>query len=162
MEKCYVLFGSNQGYKAAIFEQACLYINNRCGQITAVSSSYESEPWGFDSDEWFLNRLIELQTELSPDDLMLELLNIETELGRVRHLELNGYTSRTADLDILYYGNQVVNTERVIAPHPRLHLRRFALLPLCELIPDFVHPVFQLTQSELLALCPDDSAVNKL
>lgn len=162
MEKCYILFGSNQGDKAAIFEQACLYINNRCGQITATSSSYESEPWGFDSDEWFLNRLIELQTELQPDELMVELLEIEKELGRVRQPEVNGYTSRTADLDIMYYGNEVINTERVIAPHPRLHLRRFALLPLCELNPDLVHPVFQLTQSELLAFCPDDSVVNKL
>ncbi len=162
MEKCYILFGSNQGDKAAIFEQACLYINNRCGQITAISSSYESEPWGFDSEEWFLNRLIEVQTELLPDELMVELLEIEKELGRVRHPEVEGYTSRTADLDILYYGNQVVNTARVIAPHPRLHLRRFALLPMCELNPDLVHAVFQLTQSELLALCPDDSVVNKL
>lgn len=161
MEKCYILFGSNQGDKAAIFEQACIYIN-RCGEITAVSSAYESEPWGFDTDEWFLNRLIELQTELSPDDLMAELLDIERELGRVRHPEVEGYTSRTADLDILYYGTQVVNTERVIAPHPRMHLRRFALLPMCELNPDFVHPFFQLTQSELLELCPDDSVVNKL
>ena len=162
MEKCYILFGSNQGEKTAIFEQACLYINNRCGKITALSAAYESEPWGFDSDEWFLNRLIELRTELQPDELMNELLHIENELGRVRHPDVNGYTSRTADLDILYYGNQVVNTERVVAPHPRLHLRRFALMPLCELIPDFVHPIFQLTQSELLELCPDKSTVNKL
>ena len=162
METCYVLFGSNQGDRQQIFELACLYINNRCGQITAVSSAYESEPWGFEADEWFLNRLVELQTELSPDDLMAELLDIENELGRVRHPEVDGYTSRTADLDILYFGSQVVDTERVTAPHPRLHLRRFALLPMCELNPDFVHPVFQLTQSELLELCPDDSVVNKL
>ena len=162
MEKCYILFGSNQGDKAAIFEQACLYINNRCGQITRISSAYESEPWGFDSDEWFLNRLIEIQTGLQPDALMEELLQIESELGRVRHPGMKGYTSRTADLDILYFGSQVINTERVVAPHPRLHLRRFALMPLCDLIPDFVHPIFQLTQSELLERCTDDSVVNKL
>ena len=162
MEKCYILFGSNQGDKAAIFEQACLYINNRCGQITRISSAYESEPWGFDSDEWFLNRLIEIQTGMQPDALMEELLQIESELGRVRHPKMKGYTSRTADLDILYFGSQVINTERVVAPHPRLHLRRFALMPLCDLIPDFVHPIFQLTQSELLERCTDDSVVNKL
>lgn len=162
MEKCYILFGSNQGDKAAIFEQACLYINNRCGQITRISSAYESEPWGFDSDEWFLNRLIEIQTGLQPDALMEELLQIESELGRVRRPGMKGYTSRTADLDILYFGSQVINTERVVAPHPRLHLRRFALMPLCDLIPDFVHPIFQLTQSELLERCTDDSVVNKL
>lgn len=162
MEKCYILFGSNQGKKNTIFEQACLYINNRCGEITAISSAYESEPWGFDADEWFLNRLIELRTELPPDDLMLQLLDIESELGRVRYPEKKGYASRTADLDILYYGSMVLNTERVISPHPRLHLRRFALLPLCELNPDFVHPVFQRSQSELLELCPDQSVVNKL
>lgn len=159
--KCYILFGSNQGDKSAVFEQACIYIN-RCGRITALSSAYESEPWGFDCDAWFLNRLIELQTELSPDDLMKELLDIENELGRVRHPEVEGYTSRTADLDILYYGNEIVHSDRVEAPHPRLHLRRFALLPLCELIPEFVHPIMQCTQTELLELCPDHSVVKML
>ena len=161
METCYILFGSNMGDKNGIFAQACLYINNRCGRIVKVSASYESEPWGFDAEEWFLNRVVVIETAMSPEDLLRELLDIERELGRERHPEVEGYTSRTADLDILYYGSRVICTETLMVPHPRLHLRRFALLPLCEVAPDLVHPVFRLTQTELLERCPDMLAVRK-
>lgn len=159
MESCYVLFGSNMGDKENIFAEACLLINNRCGAITAVSSSYESEPWGFEADEWFLNRLIVVDTELEPDMMLRELLAIEAELGRVRHPEKEGYTSRTADLDILYFGQRVIVTPILTVPHPRLHLRRFALMPLCEVVPELMHPVFQVTQRELLHRCTDQSIV---
>ena len=162
MENCHILFGSNMGDKNEIFAQACLLINNRCGRIVAVSSAYESEPWGFEAEEWFLNRLIIVETEQEPDEMMRRLLEIEKELGRVRQPETKGYTSRTADLDILYFGNRVMVTENLAVPHPRLHQRRFALVPLCELVPDFVHPVFHLTQTELLERCPDASVVRKL
>ena len=159
MESCYVLFGSNMGDKENIFAEACLLINNRCGVITAVSSSYESEPWGFEANEWFLNRLIVVDTDLNPEAMLRELLAIEAELGRVRHPEKEGYTSRTADLDILYYGQRVIVTPTLTVPHPRLHLRRFALMPLCEVAPELMHPVFQVTQRELLHRCTDQSIV---
>ena len=159
MESCYVLFGSNMGDKENIFAEACLLINNRCGAITAVSSSYESEPWGFEADEWFLNRLIVVDTDLNPEAMLRELLAIEAELGRVRHPEKEGYTSRTADLDILYFGQRVIVTPILTVPHPRLHLRRFALMPLCEVVPELMHPVFQVTQRELLHRCTDQSIV---
>ena len=162
MEKCYVLFGSNMGDKEAIFAQACLYINNRCGRVVKVSAAYESEPWGFEAEEWFLNRVIVVETELSPMDLLQQLLDIEKELGRVRHPEIQGYTSRTADLDLLYYGNRIIQTETLTVPHPRLHLRRFALVPLCEVAPDLKHPVLKLTQKELLEQCPDVCIVKEI
>lgn len=114
------------------------------------SSAYITEPWGFEADEWFLNELLVVETDLEPDDLMDRLLEIETELGRVRHPEIPGYQSRTIDLDILYYGDRVIDTEKVTIPHPLLHLREFALKPLCEVIPDFIHPVFHLSQTQLL------------
>ena len=158
MEKCYVLFGSNMGDKDQIFAKACLNINNRCGHVLEVSSAYESEPWGFEAKEWFLNRLIIVETELEPEAMMRQLLDVEAELGRVRHPEVEGYTSRTVDLDILYYGSRIVLTDCITIPHPRLHLRRFALLPLCELVPHFVHPAFNLTQTELLRRCADVSS----
>ena len=161
MELCYILFGSNMGDKDVVFAESCLLINKRCGKLKDISSPYESEPWGFEADEWFLNRLIVIETELDPDELMRQLLDIEAELGRVRQPEIEGYTSRVVDLDILYYGNWVMQTPMVTIPHPRLHLRRFALMPLCELIPDFVHPVLQRTQNELLEACPDTSEVRK-
>ena len=123
------------------------------------SSAYTSEPWGFEADEWFLNVLLVVETELEPDDLMDTLLEIEKDLGRVRHPEKEGYSSRTVDLDILYYGNRIIRTEKVTAPHPKLHLRRFALLPMCELVPDFLHPEFNLSQKQLLDKCSDPSKV---
>lgn len=162
METCHILFGSNMGDKNEIFAQACLFINNRCGRIVAVSSAYESEPWGFEAEEWFMNRLISVETELEPEEMMQQLLGIEAELGRVRHPETDGYTSRTADLDILYYGSRIVVTDSLVVPHPRLHQRRFALLPLCEMVPQFVHPAFKLTPTELLERCPDTSEVRKI
>ena len=162
METCFVLFGSNMGDKEANFDQACLYINNRCGHVAMVSAAYESEPWGFDAEEWFLNRVILVETELSPMDLLQQLLDIERELGRVRHPEIQGYISRTADLDLLYYGSRIINNETLIVPHPRLHLRRFALMPLCEVAPDFEHPVFKMTQEELLEQCPDECIVKEI
>ena len=93
METCYVLFGSNMGDKNQIFAQACLFINNRCGRIVKVSSAFESEPWGFEAEEWFLNRVIVLETDMHPETLLQELLEIERELGRVRHPEIQGYCS---------------------------------------------------------------------
>ena len=162
MERCFILFGSNMGDKNEIYAQACLLINNRCGRIVAQSSAYESEPWGFEAKEWFLNRLIVVETELEPEAMMRQLLDIEAELGRVRHPEAGGYTSRTADLDILYYGSRIVLTDSLTIPHPRLHQRRFALLPLCEVVPEFVHPAFNMTQTELLKRCFDFSEVRKI
>ena len=100
------------------------------------SSAYITEPWGFEAEEWFLNELLVVETELEP--------------GRVRHPEVKGYCSRTVDLDILYYGDGIIQTEKVTIPHPKLHLRKFALMPLCEIIPDFLHPIFNLSQTQLL------------
>lgn len=159
MTRCYLLFGSNQGDKLQLLEQACTYINNRCGMLVERSSLYNSEPWGFEAEEWFLNVLLVVETELDPDTLMDRLLDIERELGRVRHPEIEGYTSRTVDLDILYYGDQIVRTAKVTAPHPRLPERRFALMPLCELVPDFLHPESGLSQQQLLEKCHDTSKV---
>ena len=162
MEKCYLLFGSNLGDKDEIFAKACLLINNRCGRVVEISAAYESEPWGFEAEEWFLNRVIVMETELGPEELLRHLLDIEAELGRVRHPDIQGYTSRTADLDILYYGSHVIRSERLTVPHPRLHLRRFALLPMCEVAPDWVHPLLNMTQTELLQCCPDNSIVREI
>ena len=150
MTRCYILFGSNQGDKEAILEQACILINKRCGMLVERSSAYITEPWGFEAEEWFLNELLVVETELEPDELMDKLLEIEKELGRVRHPEVKGYCSRTVDLDILYYGDGIIQTEKVTIPHPKLHLRKFALMPLCEIIPDFLHPIFNLSQTQLL------------
>lgn len=161
METCYTLFGSNMGDKDSLFAQAYQLINNKCGQVVGMSSAYISEPWGFEADEWFLNRVIAVATELNPEEMLCRLLDIETKLGRIRHPKVEAYTSRTVDLDILYFGNQIIHSANLKVPHLRLHLRRFALVPLCEMIPDFVHPVLRQTQRELLRLCPDQGTIRK-
>ena len=158
-ESVFVLLGSNLGDRELLVNQACKMIGERCGEIVAKSRLYESEPWGFQSEHWFLNQVVELATSLSPDALMQSLLDIEKELGRDRTTPHNGYVSRPIDLDILYFGNEIIETQLVTAPHPRLHQRRFTLLPLCDIAPDFVHPILKKTNLQLLDECQDSGIV---
>ena len=159
-ESVFVLLGSNLGDRELLVNQASKMIGERCGKIVAKSRLYESEPWGFKSEHWFLNQVVKIETALSPDDLMKELLEIEKELGRDRSVPHEGYVSRPMDLDILYFGNEIIDTQMVKAPHPRLHERRFTLLPLCDIALDFVHPVMKKTNLQLLDECQDAGKVN--
>lgn len=158
-ESVFILLGSNLGNRERLVNQACRMMGERCGEIMAKSRLYESEPWGFKSEHWFLNQVVQINTLLSPNELMQTLLDIEKELGRDRTTPHDGYVSRPMDLDILYFGNEVVDTELVNAPHPRLYQRRFTLLPLCDLAPDFVHPVLKKTNHQLLDECQDTGIV---
>ena len=159
-ESVFVLLGSNLGDRELLVNQASKMISERCGKIVAKSRLYESEPWGFKSEHWFLNQVVKIETALSPDDLMKELLEIEKELGRDRSVPHEGYVSRPMDLDILYFGNEIIDTQMVIAPHPRLHERRFTLLPLCDIAHDYVHPVMKKTNLQLLDDCQDVGKVH--
>ena len=159
-ESVFVLLGSNLGDRELLVNQASKMIGERCGKIVAKSRLYESEPWGFKSEHWFLNQVVKVETALSPDDLMKELLEIEKELGRDRSVPHEGYVSRPMDLDILYFGNEIIDTQMVKAPHPRLHERRFTLLPLCDIAPDYVHPAMKKTNLQLLDECQDAGKVN--
>ena len=151
----FILLGSNLGDREAILESAIDMIEERCGSVVLMSSLYESEPWGFETDDLFLNQAIGVETGLEPHDLLKELLQIEAELGRVRHENHEGYESRPVDLDVIYYDDMVIADEELIVPHPRLHQRRFVLAPLCEIAPDFIHPLFRESNRELLARCED-------
>ena len=159
-ESVFVLLGSNLGDRELLVNQACKMIGERCGTIVAKSRLYESEPWGFKSEHWFLNQVVKVETSLSPDALMQKLLEIEKELGRDRSVPHEGYVSRPMDLDILYFDNEIIDTQMVIAPHPRLHQRRFTLLPLCDIAPEFVHPVMKKTNLQLLDECQDAGKVD--
>ena len=159
-ESVFVLLGSNLGDRELLVNQASKMIGERCGKIVAKSRLYESEPWGFKSEHWFLNQVVKVETALLPDDLMKELLEIEKELGRDRSVPHEGYVSRPMDLDILYFGNEIIDTQMVKAPHPRLHERRFTLLPLCDIAPDYVHPAMKKTNLQLLDECQDAGKVN--
>lgn len=160
LESVFVLLGSNLGDRELLVNQASKMIGGRCGKIVAKSRLYESEPWGFKSEHWFLNQVVKVETAFSPDALMEVLLEIEKELGRDRSVPHEGYVSRPMDLDILYFGNEIIDTQMVKAPHPRLHERRFTLLPLCDIAPDYVHPVMKKTNLQLLDECQDAGKVN--
>ena len=151
----FILLGSNLGDREAILESAVDMIEERCGSVVLMSSLYESEPWGFETENLFLNQAIGVETSLSPHDLLSELLQIEAELGRVRQENHQGYESRPIDLDVIYYDDMVIADEELIVPHPSMHKRRFVLEPLCEIAPDFIHPLFRESNRELLARCED-------
>lgn len=160
----YILLGANLGDKVTTFSLARQLIAGRCGEIIKQSLLYESVSWGFDAPGFFLNQVLLINTKLTADDLLSRILLIENELGRKREFNRT-YTSRTIDIDILYYGNEVIENERLSVPHPRLHLRRFTLMPLCEMSPSFIHPVLKKSHEALLFELNDKSdvrAVEKL
>lgn len=157
--EAFILMGTNMGDRVAHLDTACKTIGEKCGNIVKTSKLYESEPWGFDAKEWFINQIICIKTVMTAELLLKELLDIESTMGRVRTEIHNSYSSRPIDLDIIYYGNEVINQTELIIPHPRLQLRRFVLIPLCEIAPDMIHPVYKITNTKLLELCKDNSTV---
>lgn len=144
----YLSLGSNFGDRIGYVQQAASLLG-ACEEITLVRTSafYETEPWGMNSENWFVNAVLEIKTSLSPQKLLEECLRIETQLGRKR--SENGYIDRTIDIDILFYNKDIINEEKLIIPHKFVHLRAFTLVPLLELIPNFEHPVIHKTISEL-------------
>ncbi len=157
----YILLGANLGDKIATFALARQLIAKWCGEIISESLLYESDAWGFKAPEHFLNQVILIRTLQQPLDLLSSILSIETFLGRKRE-QTDTYASRTIDIDLLYYGHEVIELEKLIVPHPRLHLRRFTLLPLCEIAPAFTHPVLHKTHEELLNEADDKSDVRAI
>jgi 2-amino-4-hydroxy-6-hydroxymethyldihydropteridine diphosphokinase len=147
----YLALGSNTGDREAELRTAIRKLNSRDLQITRASSVYETAPMYKEDQPAFLNAVVEAETELFPMRLLLRIGNIEREMGRKRSLR-NG--PRNIDLDILLFGNAVVNTPSLHIPHPRMHERWFVLQPLAELAPDLRHPVLHKTVSELLSTVP--------
>ena len=160
MEKVYLCLGGNIGDMRHYLEQAIALIDNRIGVVTAKSAIYQSEPWGLECSQWFLNQVVIAETELEPHIVLESCLKIETELGRTR--SGNGYEPRTIDIDIIFFGNQIINTPDIQVPHPLMHLRNFVLQPLCDVARDFVHPVLGLTISQLADVCDDKAVVRRL
>ena len=151
--------GSNLGDREAALAQALARLGARGYRATRTSSLYLTEPVGGPPQGWFVNAVADGETELRPEALLAACLAVEQELGRVRG-EPNG--PRTIDVDILFYGAERHAGPGPILPHPRLHQRRFVLEPLVEILPELVHPVLGLSARELLASCPDSSAVRRL
>jgi 2-amino-4-hydroxy-6-hydroxymethyldihydropteridine diphosphokinase len=129
------------------------------GRVISVSSFYETEPVDFVAQPWFLNCAMALETELLPESLMAAVLRIEREMGRLRTQDKG---PRTIDIDILLYGDLIVNSEHLTIPHPAMHQRRFVLEPLAEIAAEAKHPLLKQSLAELRDALVGDQAVRKL
>ena len=148
MNTVYLLLGSNQGDRADSINKACLSIEKNIGKIVNQSLLYESEAWGFVSDN-FINQVLCVETELMPTQILELIFRIETDAGRKR-INNDIYETRPLDIDILFYNNLIVCTKALTIPHPCLHKRLFTLMPLAEIAADFIHPVLKVTIQQLL------------
>lgn len=145
----YLSLGSNLGDRLSYIQQAVIQLGSvENTEIIRTSAFYETEPWNTDTKNWFVNACVEIKTTLTPHELLDECMRIEQQLGRKRNSE-NDYSDRTIDIDILFYKNEIISDDDLIIPHKFLHLRAFVLVPLLELIPNYVHPVMNKTISEL-------------
>jgi 2-amino-4-hydroxy-6-hydroxymethyldihydropteridine diphosphokinase len=154
----YLSLGSNIGDRAANIARAVSALGSHGVRVTRQSSPYETEPVDFRDQDWFLNCVVEAQTDSAPAKVMDALLQIERALGRHRLVPKG---PRLIDIDILLYGSSVVRTPELEIPHPRMADRRFVLVPFNEISPDALHPVLNKTIAELLGSTPDRSEVRK-
>ena len=155
-----LLLGGNQGDRVSLLLQAISEVARRIGTVSVASSVYETAPWGFEAEQSFLNQAIVVDTDLSAHEVLVEALDIEKDLGRIRKEGSKGYSSRPMDIDLIFYNSDVVDCADLQLPHPRMGLRRFVLTPLAQIIPDFRHPKIGKTMSQMLDECQDNSAVN--
>lgn len=148
--------GSNLGDRRQHLAEARRLLQLRCGNIIRSSSLYETAPWGPADQPDYLNQALVLETSLSSDLLLRELQKIENEKGRERNIH---WGPRTLDIDILFFNRDIINQPNLSIPHPRISERRFVLLPLAEIIPDYIHPESGKSIKELLDECPDAGEV---
>jgi 2-amino-4-hydroxy-6-hydroxymethyldihydropteridine diphosphokinase len=153
----YLSLGSNLGDRAANLKSAIDRLRD-FGEVVAVSSFYETEPVEVIAQPWFLNCVVKLDTEKTPEQLLAGILAIEQEMGRERKQKKG---PRTIDLDILLFGNSIVELPGLTVPHPAMHERRFVLEPLAEIAPEVRHPVLKKSILELRETLPKGQAVKK-
>ncbi len=155
LHTAYISAGSNLENRAANLEFGLVSLK-KGGIVSRVSSCFETEPVGFADQPWFLNLAMELQTNLAPLDLLALCQAIEENCGRIRTFR---NAPRTLDLDILLYGDTVLNDAKLTIPHPRMAERRFVLAPLAQIAPEVIHPILKISIRLLLEACADPSGI---
>lgn len=160
--KVYLSLGSNSGDRKSNLLKAIQLLNKEF-RLTKLSEIYESESWGYD-DNSYLNMCTEISTSLSSYDLLLVTQKIEKEMGRKDKTKIieghkPDYKCRNIDIDILLYNNLILQKDELVLPHPKLHLRKFVLLPLCDLDPSIIHPIFKVSIHSLYKRCTDKLSV---
>ena len=156
MPSVYLLLGSNEGNSSALLESAYEEISKEIGAISQSSSIYRTEAWGKTDQNDFLNQAICIKTRKWPKTVLKLCLDIEKRLGRIR---IGKWDPRTIDIDILFYGNKVINTDQLVVPHPQFEYRNFAIIPMMEIAPDFEHPVNEKSIEDLYKECEDELSV---
>ena len=146
LQMVYLLLGSNLGNRKEILDKAINLLSQKVGVVILQSKDYETAPWGITNQPDFLNLAVSIQTRLEPLQILEITQSIENQLGRVRKEK---WGARLIDIDILFYGNEIIDEPNLKIPHPLLQERDFALTPLVEIAPNFVHPVFGKTILEL-------------
>ena len=159
MNTAYLLTGSNEGDRVAWLQQAMEMIQADCGKIIQQSAIYQTAAWGIEDQPDFLNMALCIETDLPPVELLQAINKIESALGRQRTLK---WGQRTLDIDILFYNNDIINLPQLIIPHPHIEKRRFALVPLNEIVPHLLHPISHKTITQLLDECEDTLEAVKL
>ncbi len=156
-----LLLGGNIGDSRGYIRNAYTLLEQQLGFVSHISSFYQTQAWGFEADD-FINLAIIIITEKSPQECLLITQAIEEELGRIDQDSGQKYASREIDIDIIFYGEEIVETNHLTIPHPRMDQRNFVLQPLAEIIPDFIHPVYKKKISHLAQECTDKQIAKQL
>jgi 2-amino-4-hydroxy-6-hydroxymethyldihydropteridine diphosphokinase len=159
MNTVYLLLGSNQNLPAKQLKKAVAAVSQSIGDIKRSSSIYQTAAWGNTNQPDFLNQVIIIETALTAAQTMQAILNIEKKMGRIRTKK---NAPRIIDIDILFFNKEMIQTKALTIPHPQVQNRRFVLVPVNELSPNFKHPVLHKTIHQLLRICPDQLTVNKI
>lgn len=159
MHTVYLILGSNLGDSGEQLASALRMVENRVGPIRDKSAVYETVAWGVNNQPNYLNQVLKIDTVLTPEQTLTEVLEIENILGRRRSKR---WEARLIDIDILFYDEIILDTPNLKIPHPLLHLRRFVLTPLIEIAPSLIHPFYRLGIADLYEKLDDNLSVKKL
>ncbi len=157
MNKLFLITGGNIGDRKKNLQTAAALIGERVGKIINHSKIYETEAWGITDQPAFYNQVLFVESKFSAREVLNTILKIEEEMGRKRTIK---NAARIIDIDILFFNDDIVNEQNLVIPHPEIGNRRFVLLPLNEIAPQMIHPVFKQTMKQLLSLSKDQLKVN--